>query len=480
MPHGQRLATGVGRISALKGAAKRRFGPVVAARRPQRVDLDPALWNLEVGPNGTLWRDGVDLDALARSHGTPLHVVDGLALDRNAHDATAPARKGLDVDVFFSYKTNPVPSVIARLHRGGIGAEVISEYELWLATKLDVPPERIIYNGPAKSPDSIRSAIQLGVSMINANSASELYAIADAAAGVGRPANVGVRASLGHPWGSQFGLGSDAAAFRQSVERGQSDEFVNLRALHVHRGNTIRDRDVMTTHVGAVLALCDELYAAFGWHPDVLDVGGSLACPTVAPIKRRELRLNVAIGADILPPDPDDCLSVGDAARLAVELVDAHYRRRRLRSPSLVLEPGRGLVGNTQMLLTSVVDVKRDEDVHYAVLDAGINVAEPVTSEYHQLLSVSAPTERAEQSYRLVGPICTSADTLYHSWRLPPLRPGDVLAIMDSGAYFVPFTTAFSFPRPAIVVQSGTTIETARRAESFDDLVALDDFRVSR
>jgi diaminopimelate decarboxylase len=103
-----------------------------------------------------------------------------------------------------------------------------------------------------------------------------------------------------------------------------------------------------------------------------------------------------------------------------------------------------------------------------------MNVAEPVRSEYHQLLSVTDPGGTATTPYRLVGPICTPADVLYHHWRLPSLAPGHVLAIMDSGAYFVPFATSFSFPRPAIVVQDGSSLEVARRRESFEDLVRLD------
>jgi diaminopimelate decarboxylase len=76
--------------------------------------------------------------------------------------------------------------------------------------------------------------------------------------------------------------------------------------------------------------------------------------------------------------------------------------------------------------------------------------------------------------YRIAGPICTPADVLYQHWRLPPLAPDHVLAIMDAGAYFVPFSTTFSFPKPAIVVQDGERIEVLRRAETFDDMIGLD------
>jgi diaminopimelate decarboxylase len=142
--------------------------------------------------------------------------------------------------------------------------------------------------------------------------------------------------------------------------------------------------------------------------------------------------------------------------------------------PELVLEPGRGLTGDTQMLLTTVVDVKDDRDPVHAVLDAGMNIAEPTKDEYHQLFSVTAPQSEAVTSYRLVGPICTPADVLYTNWRLPELQPGHELAIMDTGAYYVPFSTSFSFPRPGVVVQDGADVSVMRRPESFEDIVSLD------
>jgi diaminopimelate decarboxylase len=236
----------------------------------------------------------------------------------------------------------------------------------------------------------------------------------------------------------------------------------------------MRSADSFHEYVQAVLSCCDRVAEATGWRPEVLDLGGSLAAPTVAPIPPLEHRLNRAVGADLLPPDPADCLSLADASADAVTLVAAHADARGEAPPAVVLEPGRALTSDTSLLLTSVVDVKDDTPLPHAVLDAGVSVAEPVRSEYHQLFNVTGGATRPVQPYRLVGPICTPADVLYHHWRLPELAPGHVLAIMDSGAYFVPFSTAFSFPRPAIVLQDGAEVVTARRREEFADLVAYD------
>jgi len=452
-----------------RAIAKERIGPVIARRQPTRTDLPLGTWGLEVGPTGTVWSDGVDLAALAAEHGTPLHVVRADRLDANASSAMAASESA---DVFASYKTNPVPAVLARLHGHGIGAEVISPYELWLAMRLGVPGERIIYNGPAKSPASIRTAVRHGALLINANSVSEARLIAAIAAEEQRVVNLGLRITVPGAWIAQFGV-PDLGAAADAVRTALDDPWVALRGLHVHRGLTIRSAATMSAYVGAVLERAAELRARTGWSPAILDLGGSLACPTSSSLPTRQHRLNRALGSDLLPPDPADCLRIADAARLAAAQVGRDAAAAGLAPPRIVLEPGRALTGDTQFLLTSIIDIN-DGPLPHAIADAGINVAEPVTSEYHQLISVTSPGLPATIPYRLAGPICTPADVLYQHWRLPQLAPGHVLAIMDAGAYFVPFSTTFSFPKPAIVLQDGPEVTVLRTRETYEGMTSLD------
>jgi diaminopimelate decarboxylase len=465
-------------IGSAKRFAKARLGPLLASRQPRRVDLPLARWGLEVGANGTIQsRDAlgaIDLEALAAEFGTPVHVVRADLLDRSIDAFLAgrdePGRAPLGV--YYSYKTNPVPGVLQRLHARGIGAEVISAYELWLARRLGVPPEGIIYNGPHKSDDSLREAVRAGIYATNVNSSGELERIERVALEAGRTANVGVRITLAGMWGGQFGIPAHAAL--PVFERALSMPHVDLRGIHAHRGGEIRTLETLAAHLDGVLQFCDYLFQETGWTPSFLDVGGSLACPSVASIPQRQYRLNRALGTDLLPPDPAATLGPAEAMAYLTRTVHAFFTERMRAVPEVIAEPGRSLTASTQFMLTSVVDVKTEAGLPHAVLDAGINVAESVRGEYHQLFSVSAPQSPARQGYRLAGPICTPADVLYYHWSLPHLAPGHVLAIMDTGAYFVPFSTSFSFPRPPIVMQEGNTIRVLRRAESFEDLVDLD------
>jgi len=463
-----------GELRRLPGRLKARLGASIAARQPRRQDLPYSCWDLTVNGETHLSLGGLDLEMVARQWGSPLHVVDLGRLDAMATDAMAPSRSGAGADVYYSYKTNPVPGVLQRLHGHGVGAEVISEYELWLALRLGVAPERIIYNGPAKSETSLRVAIRRGVRVVNANSAAEVQRIIRIATDEGVVANVGIRVALASTWAGQFGIAAGSPQLDETVRAALGAPQVRLVGLHAHRGGTIRVEAEWRDHVDAVLAAADALRATTGWWPELVDVGGSLACPTSAAIPTRQFRLNRAFGSDLLPPEPADAISVARACEIASAVVRAHAAARRLPTPDVCVEPGRALTGASQFLLTTVVDVKDDTAPAHAILDAGSNLADPLPHDYHQLFSVSQPEVAPACNYRLAGPICTPADVIYNNWRLPRLEPGHVLAIMDAGAYFVPFSTSFSFPQPAIVGIDDERVILLRRRESFEDLVARD------
>jgi len=476
-------------LRAAKQQLKEALRPFVRTLGHRRRDLPPSTWNLEVR-DGLLLLEGHALHGLLSTWGSPLHVVHGAALARNvnAFATTSPGARAR-CEVFYSYKTNPVPGVLRALHARGVGAEVISAYELWLALRLGVPPEKIIYNGPAKSEASIEEAIGRGVLLLNANHREEIDAIAGVARRVGKRARVGVRVVTALGWAGQFGVpiagGEAIAAYGAALAHPE----LEVVGLHSHIGRHIEDEALLRAFLDEVIAFLEELRQKLGLSPSIVDLGGSLEVPTIGPITSVAARLrtskaarlldgralNQALHADLMPPDPSARLSIAGYARTIVDVMEAYAARAGIPVPRLCVEPGRALTGNTQLLLTSVMTTKVDRDgLTYAILDAGINVAESAKHEYHQLFSANRYGAPPARTYRLCGPICTPEDILYSAWDLPELAPGDSLAICDAGAYFVPFATSFSFPQPAIVVIEDGKVELLRRAETFEDLVALD------
>src|SRR5262249_18305947 len=141
-------------------------------------DLSPALWDGVVSDAGHLVIEGCDLQELAKTHGTPLYVVNRSRLRHNFLEFRDSFRRCHPrVEVGYSYKTNPLPAVLASLHEFGAWAEVISHFELWLAFRLGVAPDRIVFNGPGKTEAALELAVSRGVHMINIDNFDEMAVI---------------------------------------------------------------------------------------------------------------------------------------------------------------------------------------------------------------------------------------------------------------------------------------------------------------
>lgn len=453
---------------------RRTAGPMVRRYRGPAFGLPPHHWGLEVTPTGRLACDGIEIAGLRDRFGSPLHVVLGHRLRANAESFQARSSSGhSQAEVFYSYKTNPVPGVLRRIHDLGLGAEVISEYELWLAFRLGVPPERIIYNGPVKSPSSIREAIERDILLLNINHREEIPLVAAIAREAGRRPRVGVRVTTSWGWSQQFGSSIGNGEALRAVREALATGMLDVVALHSHLGGMVRGTGQIQAHVGEVAEFAETVHRELGLKVEMLDLGGSFATPTVAGITPRDRWLEMKLLARRPPPRPESTLPIADYVRCVLDEVEKHYAGKS--APRVMLEPGRAMTGDTQLLIATVQTLKAAEPpLPWAVLDAGINLAESLRSEYHEILPASRMHAPRDRLYRLAGPICSPGDVVVWAAAAPELQPGDALAIMDAGAYFVPSATSFSFPRPAIVMLDGGEPVLLRRAESNEDLVALD------
>jgi diaminopimelate decarboxylase len=146
--------------------------------------------------------------------------------------------------------------------------------------------------------------------------------------------------------------------------------------------------------------------------------------------------------------------------------------------PEVVMEPGRALSGNAQALLSTVLEVRHDQPFSYAVTDVGTAVAPSACHDYHQMGMVhraQVDGTGAEPVYRVVGPICHLGDVAAPAWQFPPLHRGDVLAMMDAGAYFISDASSFSFHQPGVVaVHADGRVQSIRRVETSADMIHRD------
>jgi diaminopimelate decarboxylase len=464
-----------------KRMAKRALRPLLGASRNHTRPAEPEYWGLTRTPSGALALDGIPLHDLGAHWGFPLHIVNAARLRRNAARFLAvPGGRQAGCEVFYSYKTNPIPGVLSQLHAAGLGAEVISHYELWLARQLGVPAERIVFNGPAKSEISIREAIEGGIQLLNINHREEIAVVSRIARDVGRRPRVAIRVTVGDGWQGQFGVpigeGRALAAYEEAIR----SPHLDVVGVHAHRGGMIGSRDELVAFVTPVLSFANQLYEKFGLSVQILDFGGSLATPTVNPLSDRDLRLNRTFGRDLSPPDVESALSIDEYVSQLTGMVEEFFSRLGRPRPRIFLEPGRAVTGDAQLLLASVLTTKDEGDTRFAIMDAGINLAQSCRSEYHHLMSANHIDRPANAVYTVVGPLCTPGDTLYWAARLPALEPGDSVVIMDAGAYFVPFATSFSFPQPPIMMIDNGVATQLRRGERFEDLVRYDQADAAR
>ena len=434
-------------------------------------------WTLSVNQGGHLSMAACDLVEVADCHGTPLYVVDEAGL-RGTYRAFVRAfrRYYPSVEVFYSYKTNCVAGLIEVLDREGCGAEVVSPYELWLALRLGVEPDRIIYNGVHKSPASLRVAIERGVRLVHINSRAEADHVIRLAADLQREVNVGLRVQPQIGWGGQFGIQADADELVETCKSLRSQPLCKISCVSAHIGSGIRSAKGYAKTARYLCRVARRIQDLTGAEIRDLDVGGGFGVPTVKTLSVGERAFYKHLNRRPQPPDSRRCASVDAFARAIGDAVQEEYRRSGLQEPKLLLEPGRAISSSSQVLLVRVCDIRdRPGRRTYVITDGGMqNIAFPLSYEYHHCLVANRASDEARHTYFVTGPLCSPEDILYRNWRLPKLAVGDVLAVMDAGAYFTSYANNFSFPRPPVAMVSHGRARIVRRRETFDHLAALD------
>jgi diaminopimelate decarboxylase len=226
--------------------------------------------------------------------------------------------------------------------------------------------------------------------------------------------------------------------------------------------------------VKEVLEFAKSVEQELGISMAFLDFGGGFGVPTVKPYSVNDARL-MALGYPSTVLDVNAHPPVDTFARVVSDLVSQHYPPAAGNQPTIILEPGRAITSKAQTLLLSVLAVKSRPGAKDAVIiDGGKNIALPTGYERHELLAAGRLGQPATRDYDLFGPLCHPGDMLFGSIALPPLEPGDVLAIMDAGAYFIPNQTNFSNPRPAAVMVRQGHADVIRERETFEHVIARD------
>lgn len=398
---------------------------------------------------GQLFCEGVPLSRIAREVGTPTYVYSTATLRRHFQVLTR-AFRGAPHLLCYSVKASSNLALLRLFAQEGSGFDIVSQGELARVLAATGDASRVVFSGVGKTAAELDAALEAGILLFNVESAEELAQLDRVARRRGKVAPFAVRVNPGvdpkthHHIAtglrtSKFGV--PFAEARRLYLQSRRMKGVVARGLDCHIGSQLTDAAPVRAAMAKVAELWNELAAA-GFSLSFLDVGGGLG------ITYRGER----------PP------SVEEYARAIIEPL-------RPLGATLILEPGRVLVGNAAVLLARVLYRKKSAR-SFIIADAGMNdLLRPALYEaHHTLLPVNRRGGKKER-FDVVGPVCESTDVLARDRLLVPPRQGDLLAVASAGAYGMSMASTYnSRPRPAEVLVSGRTFRVVRAREKLADL----------
>lgn len=406
-----------------------------------------------VGP--ALLMDGVRLSDIAAAVGTPAYVYN-LAVVRQRYAVLTQAMAPVPHRICFAVKANGSLAVLRALQQLGAGADIVSGGELARALAAGFAPERIVFSGVGKRPDELRAAVRTGVGHVNVESLSELEQLGAISAEEQRSVAVGIRVNPDitadtHPYiatgrsGIKFGVPLDqVVAAAQFVLR---HPRLELTTIAMHLGSQLRETGPYAEGLDRLLELVQELRALGTTGLATIDLGGGLA-----------IRYQ-----DEVPLEP---------ARYAAAVLP----RLRTAGLTVVLEPGRYLVGPAGVLLAEVLYRKHSGGKDFVVLDAGMTdlIRPSLYQAYHEVVELEAAGRPAEQ-VDVVGPVCETGDFLALDRTQPALAQGERVALLGAGAYSFVMTSNYNArPRPPEVVVDQGRWWVARPRETVEALFATE------
>ena len=408
--------------------------------------------------HGRLRAEQADLGRIAGTVGTPFYCYSRAAME-DGYRRLADALRPLPATICYALKANSNQAVLRVFARLGAGMDVVSGGELRRARAAGVQGSRITFSGVGKTRDEIALALDEGVGCFNVESEPELATLSEVAAAKGATAKIALRLNPDIDAGTHAKISTGKAENKFGIPIGRARAVyadaarlpgIAVSGIDMHIGSQITD---LAPFDRAFAALADMLVALRqDGHPiDHVDVGGGL-------------------GIAYRPDQDDDSFSPEAYATL----VRRHFGNAGV---ALTLEPGRFLVGNAGVLVTTVILVKQGEGKRFIVVDAAMNdLIRPTLYEaHHEILTVAAASGADIGPADVVGPVCETGDYLALGRSLPEIAAGDLLAVMSAGAYGAvqagTYNTRLLIPE---VMVSGDKHAVIRPRPDYDALLALD------
>ena len=394
----------------------------------------------------------VSIERIAEEVGTPFYLYSHATL---VHHFQVFDQAFADIPhlVCFAMKANSNAATLKLFADLGSGADVVSGGELYRALRAGIPPSRIVFAGVGKTREEMGFALKSDILMFNVESPQELRLLNDVAGAMGTKARVALRINPDvdpntHPYiatglkKSKFGI--DISLAMEEYRVAKELQHIEVVGVHQHIGSQITEIAPFVDSLVKVAGLIAEL-RDHGFAIKYLDVGGGLGITY----------------KDEDPPVP----------RVFAEAMIAVIKNLGC---TIVLEPGRVIVGNAGVLVTKVLYDKRTPAKHFIVVDAGMNdlIRPSLYGSFHSILPARQETGRETVVVDVVGPVCESGDFLAKDRSMPAPKPGELLVVMSAGAYGYTMSSNYnSRPRPPEIMVKGDRYFTIRERESYEDLI---------
>ncbi len=400
--------------------------------------------------NGHLYCEDIPVKDIAEKIGTPTFIYSSATINHHL---------GLFEEAFqdyphllcYSMKANPNLSILAIIAKRGWGVDIVSGGELFRALKAGINPKKIVFAGVGKTEEEIEEAIDAGIFLINVESEEELKTInkigkkRDKEVSIALRINPEIEPGTHHhiatgKKGTKFGLSFEQA--KDTFSKLEGLKNIKMEGLHMHIGSQITSIKPYEEALNKMANFIEELKQKnifLQW----LNIGGGMGI----------------IYKEETPPSPSEF------AKRILPIV-------RKTECKLIIEPGRFIVGNSGILISKVLRVKKREDKNFIIVDAGMDnlIRVALYDAHHEIL----PEEQKEGKMNadVVGPVCESGDFFAKNRQLPPFKEGDYLAIASAGAYSFSMSSNYnSRPRAAEVLVDNRRCYLVRRRESYLDLI---------
>ena len=400
--------------------------------------------------NNKLKIEKIKVQDIAKKYGTPTYCYSYARLKKNINNFQKNF-KSFSPLICFAVKSNTNVNLIREIKKFGLGADVVSKGELMMALKAGVNPKKIVFSGVGKTSEEINFAVEKKILLINAESESEIREIDRVAKIKKRKVKIGIRLnpntdaktlsqiSTGKKE-NKFGV--NEKTFFKLVNFCKSSKNIDLKCLSVHIGSQILDYKPYEK----MLKVVDRIIHKINHKFEFIDLGGGMGIS----YKYEDKKLNYSKYS---------------------EIIKKFLKRHKSK---IIFEPGRSIIGDTGILISKIIYIKKNDSKNFIILDAAMNdlMRPALYGAHHKILPSTKSKKKSNKTYEFVGPICESTDKFNTLKNFQELEEKDLIAICDVGAYGMSLSSNYNVRlKPSEILIKGSKIKIIRKKQKYKDLM---------